>query len=140
MSVKTLILFTMAFALTVGLSGCDRGGQTPPSNAVGVASGAIHGNLQITSWGPEHTNAGVAFNAQPDGTAALWVRVNHSLDGAEATIDFNGHPLTAAVQGELVTASVPASLYAATGTYPLHVSVKQGASVAQSNDVKFVVE
>ncbi|MEO9090908.1 MAG: hypothetical protein ABI247_11320 [Rhodanobacter sp.] len=140
MSVKYLILFTMAFALTLGLSGCDRGGKAPPSNTAGVTSGAIHGDLQITSWGPDRTKAGVIFNAQPDGNAALWIRVNHSLDGTEATIDFNGHPLTAAVQGELVTTSVPSSLYAAPGTYPLHVSVKQGASVVHSNDVKFVVE
>jgi len=65
--------------------------------------------------------------------------VNKSLDGTVATIDFDSHPLTAAVQGELLTASVPSSLYAAPGTYPLHVSAKQGASVVQSNDVKFVV-
>lgn len=140
MSVKSLILFTMVFALAVGLSGCDRGGQAPSSNATGVASGALPASLQITSWGPDRTKAGVAFNAQPDGNAALWIRVNHSLDGADATIDFNGHSLTATVQGELVTASVPESLYAATGTFPLHVSVKRRASVVQSNDVKFVIE
>lgn len=135
MFVKSLMMVIVAIGLAMGLSGCSGGEQSPSSNAVG----AIQGNLQITGWGPEGTKAGVVFNAQPDGSAALWIRVNKSLDGGVATIDFDNHPLTAAVQGELLTASVPASLYAAPGTYPLHVSVKQGVSVVQSNDVKFVV-
>src|SRR6185312_931876 len=135
MFVKSLMMVIVATGLAMGLSGCSGGEQSPSSNAVG----AIQGNLQITGWGPEGTKAGVVFNAQPDGSAALWIRVNKSLDGGVATIDFDNHPLAAAVQGELLTASVPASLHAAPGTYPLHVSVKQGVSVVQSNDVKFVV-
>lgn len=140
MFVKSLMLLIVAIGLSTGLSGCGRGGQSPSPNPAATASDVTRGNLQITSWGPQHTKAGVAFNVQPDGSAALWIRVNHSLDGAQATIEFSGHPLTTAVQGELLTANMPSPLYAAPGTYQLHVSVKQGSSVVQSNDVKFVVE
>ena len=140
MFVKSKMLSILAMGLAIGLSGCGRSGQSPSSNAADATGGAIHGNLQITDWGPAVTRAGVVFNAQPDGSAALWIRVNQSLDGAVVTIDFDGHPLTAAVQGELLTAGVPSSLYAAPGTYALHVSVKQGVAVVQSNEVKFVVD
>ncbi len=141
MFVKSLLLFIVVIGLATSVSGCGRGDQSPSSpGEATAASGATHENLQITNWGPQRTPAGVVFNAQPDGNAALWIRMNQSLDGAMATIDFNGHQLTATVQGELVTAIVPASLYAASGTYPLHVSVKHGVSMLQSNNVQFVVE
>lgn len=66
--------------------------------------------------------------------------MNRSLNGADVVVDFNGQPLTTAVQGDLVTATVPPSLFAAQGTYALHVSVKQDSAEVQSNGVSFVVE
>ncbi len=140
MSTKTLILFSLVLGLAVGLAGCDRGDQALPSNTTDQTAAVVEGALQITNWGPDRTKAGIAFNAQPDGSAALWIRLNQSLDGADVAIDFNGHSLATVVQGELVTAIVPPSLYAVPGTYALHVTVKQGATPVQSNDVDFVVE
>jgi hypothetical protein len=145
MFAKTLMLFSLALGSAVGLIGCGRGDQTPPSNTpssntAGHGAAGVTGALQITSWGPDRTKTGVAFNSQPDGSSALWVRLNRTLSGGTVSVDFNGHPLAAVVQGELVTVSVPTSLYATPGTYALHVTVKQGAATVQSNDVKFVVE
>lgn len=140
MSTRTLILFSVALALAIGLAGCGQGDQGSPPNTAGQHAAAVTRGLQITSWGPDRTKAGKVFNAQPDGSAALWIRLNRSLSGDAVTVDFNGHPLPAAVQGELVTASVPPALYAGSGTYPLHVTAKQSAATVHSNDVHFVVE
>lgn len=140
MSTKKLIVCTLVAGLTLGLSGCDHGGQSPSTNAPDKAAGAAQSSLQITKWGPDRTKAGVVFNEQSDGSAALWIRMNRSLSGADVVVDFNGQPLTTAVQGDLVTATVPPSLFAAQGTYALHVSVKQDGAVVQSNGVSFVVE
>jgi hypothetical protein len=140
MSTKILVLCSLALGLAVGLAGCDRGDQAAPSNTADQTAGAAARPLKITSWGPDRTKAGVAFNAQPDGSAALWTRLNRPLSSGAVTVDFNGHPLPAAVQGDLVTASVPQPLYAVAGTYALHVTVKQGAVTVHSNDVKFLVE
>ena len=140
MCTRTPILFSLALALVVGLAGCDQGDQASPSDTAGQHAAAVTGALQITSWGPDRTKAGAVFNAQPDGSAALWIRLNQSLSGDVVSVDFDGHPLPAAVQGQLVTASVPPPLHASPGTYALHVTVKQSAAAVHSNDVKFVVE
>jgi len=140
MSIKKLIVFTLVVGLTLGLSGCGHDDQSLSTNAPDKAADVTQSSLQITKWGPDRTKAGVVFNEQSDGSAALWIRMNKSLNGADVVVDFNGQPLTTAVQGELVTATVPPSLFAAPGTYALHVSVKQGSAVVQSNGVTFLVE
>lgn len=143
MSTKALITFAMVFGFAVALSGCGHGDESPAPNATNATTqtaGTVKESLKITSWGPQQTKAGEPFNVQPSGNSALWIHVNQPLNGGDVTIDFNGHPLNAAVQGELVTASVPSTLYAAAGKYGLHVTVKKGASAVRSNEVKFVVE
>jgi len=140
MPTKKLIVCTLVAGLTLGLSGCDHGGQSSSTNAPDKATDVAQSSLQITRWGPDRTKAGVVFNEQSDGSAALWIRMNKSLSGADVVVNFNGQPLTTAVQDDLVTATVPPSLFAAQGTYALHVSVKQDSAEVQSNDVSFVVE
>lgn len=133
-------LTAVAAALLVacGQHGSDTaGGQ---ASAQVSANAAVPGNLRITSYGPDHTKAGVAFNVQPGGEAALWVRLNHSLDGHVAAIDFDGTLLQGNISGNLVTAGVPAPLYAKPGTFALHVIARAGNQPVQSNDVTFKVE
>lgn len=139
-AIKILVVCTLSVGLMLGLSSCGRDGTSSAPTAGDQAAGILKGNLQIASWGPDRTKAGVVFNAQPDGSAALWARVNQSLDGTDVTMDFDGRPLTTAVQGELVTASVPPALYAESGTHAVRINVKQGTAEVQSNTVQFLVE
>src|SRR6185312_15076200 len=113
MSTKKLIVFTLVIGLTLGLSGCGHDDQSSSTNTPDKAADVTQSSLQITKWGPDRTKAGVVFNEQSDGSAALWIRMNKSLNGADVVVDFNGQPLTTAVQGDLVTATVPPSLFAA---------------------------
>ena len=143
MSIKNrLCLCLILPALAMGLAACGQHGNGTAANgqASAPASAAIPGNLEITSWGPQSTKAGEVFNKQPDGGAALWVRVNQPLDGEVAAIEFNGTLLQGIVSGNLVTAIVPAPLYARPGTFNLHVIVRKGSRTEQSKDVKFTVD
>jgi hypothetical protein len=113
------------FVLLLFLASCGSSGSTS--------------NLAIVSWGPNGTRAGVAFNAQPNGVAAFWVNVDREL-GSKAYITLNGFKLNSTVSGKLITAAVPATLYAQPGTYPLNVvDVIDGKEVT-SNSVNFVVK
>lgn len=96
-------------------------------------------SLAITSWGPNTTQAGVAFNIQPDGSAAFWVNVDRELDG-NAYISLNGFKLKSTVSGKLITAGVPAALYAQPGTYPLNVVDMIDGKEVTSNSVDFIVK
>jgi len=96
-------------------------------------------SLAITSWGPNTTQAGVAFNVQPDGSAALWVDVDQELDG-KAYLSLNGFKLKSSVSGKLITAGVPAVLYAQPGTYLLNVVDVIDGKEVKSNSVKFMVK
>ena len=96
-------------------------------------------SLAITSWGPNTTQAGVAFNVQPDGSAAFWVDVDQELDG-NAYISLNGVKLKSNVSGKLITAGVPAALYVQPGTYPLYVVDQIDGKEVKSNSVDFIVK
>lgn len=130
----------MVAALT--LAGCGDHASAPAGTgaAPALSTSASSAALSITSWGPQETKAGEAFNKQPDGSAALWIRLNHSLDGEEAAVEFNGVLLPANISGNLVTVTVPAHLYASAGRVNLHVVAREGTQSVQSNDVTFTVD
>lgn len=133
-----LIAAVMPVLVACGQQGSGTAGEQ--ASAQVSAKAAVSGNLKITSYGPDHTKAGVAFNVQPDGEAALWVRLNRPLDGDVVAIDFNGTLLQGNNSGNLVTAGVPAPLYAKPGTFTLHVIARVDNRPVQSNDVTFKVE
>ena len=111
-----------------------------PASAAATSATTAPSRLKITSWGPHSTKAGEAFNKQPDGSAALWIRLNQSLDGDVAAVEFNGVLLQGNISGNLVTTGVPADLYAKPGVYTMHVLARKGERTTQTNDVKFTVD
>lgn len=130
--------------LVLVLAACAQhpGGAAASAQASAAASAKsdVHRALKITRYGPDRTKAGVAFNVQPNGEAALWVRLNQALTGHDAAIELNGTLLQGTVSGNLVTAAVPAPLYAKPGTFTLFVIARQESHTIQSNGVKFTVE
>lgn len=130
-------------AIAVALAAC---GHTAGAAANGQASvsgssaSGMHDPLKITRYGPNSTKAGVPFNVQPNGKAALWVRLNQTLNGDDTAIELDGILLHGTVSGNLVTATVPKSLYGTPGTFTLFVIARQGSRTVQSNGVKFTVE
>ena len=60
---------------------------------------------QVERWGPDHANQGQAFNEQPDGSAAFWIRIGCAPESARVLLDGNVLPTT--VRTGLVTARVP---------------------------------
>lgn len=139
-----LTLFKVgALALMLLLPGCSKeGGYSVPEKSEASSSErpATPLSLTITSWGPQSTTAGEIFNAQPNGQAAFWMRVDQSLDGSDSVITLDGAPLQSAISGTQITASVPADLYAKPGKYTLHVVMKKGHASIQSNNVMFLVK
>jgi len=146
---KTIVYFAAVLTLGVTLPGCSKEGGYPPpglaqaasnaKQAAGIDKGAATTGLRIITWGPESTAVGEAFNVQPDGHAALWIRVNQSMDGSASVITMDGKPLQSAISGRLITAFVPPGIYARAGVHALHVTMKNGVVSVESNDVKFVV-
>lgn len=137
-----VLLGVFAIPMALGLAACGHGSTGTATSAATSAttSAAVPDQLEITSYGPDHAKAGVAFNVQPDGGAAMWIRLNQSLDGDEAAIDFNGTLLPGNISGNLVTVAVPASMYAKPGIFTLRVIARKGARSVKSSDVKFTVE
>ena len=138
---------SMALAVAVAflLSGCSQtAGDAPASGksqtAAGMNDPASHGSLKITQWGPQETAAGTAFNAQPDGSSALWIRVDQSLDGTDSAVTMDGAALHSSISGQLITAGVPASFYAASGVHNVAVVMKKGAEEVRSDNVQFTVK
>jgi hypothetical protein len=89
--------------------------------ALGSPQPGTDDQFQITAWGPDNTPAGVPFNVQPNGEAAIWIRVSRPLDPA-ARIYFGDRVLdNAAVDGDLITAFIPRDLYDQAGDESVYV-------------------
>jgi hypothetical protein len=73
----------------------------------------------VEAYGPTGTQAGEAFNRQPDGSSALWLR----LPGLRptASLRFDGRPLASAIAGDGISAVVPPELFATPGRHWLQV-------------------
>lgn len=108
--------------------------------ALGTARPVLDEHFQITAWGPDNTQAGVPFNMQPNGDAALWIRVNRSLDKG-ARIYFGDRVLDDAnVADTLITAYVPRDLYAKSGNDAVYVLEMYQGRLVKTNDVSFSVK
>lgn len=137
----TLCAATVLVALALAACGNQQAAQTETSGkSTETATAALPGNLKITSWGPEGTQAGAVFNKQPDGSAALWIRLDQPLTGDVAGVEFNGVLLEGNISGNLVTVGVPTALYAKPGAFKVHVIAREGDKSTQSNDVTFTVK
>lgn len=112
------------------------GAGDAPAAAMAVPAGA----LQIIDWGPRRTSAGVAFNVQQGGHAALWIHVDRALDGQDVLVQFGDAYLEGQPSGKLVTAWVPPESYAHPGVYDVRVVARTGNARRDSNTVAFSVE
>ena len=135
----------LAVAVAFMLSGCSQTtGDTPESGKSKMAAGtnnpASHESLKITQWGPQETTAGTAFNAQPDGSSALWIRVDQSLDGTDSVVVMDGSALHSSISGQLITADVPANFYASSGVHSVAVVMKKAVEKVRSDNVQFTVK
>lgn len=143
---KLLVVCLLAVTTMLVLAGCGRSENAATSSTATSSTAASPitamstGKLAITGWGPQMTKAGEAFNVQPDGSAAMWIRLDQSLGGNDAVIEFNGTQLPTVVSGNLVTAEVPAKLYASPGNFNVHVIAHKGGQSVQSDDVTFAVK
>lgn len=121
---KTLGIFIAILSLIVILSACKK--NTGP-----------HLNLILKEVGPAKTKAGVAFNMQPDGMAAVWVAAENATE--KTAIMWGDTQIRTDYQSpQLLTAPVPAELYAKKGQFQIYlVDTKTGA---KSNSLVFIVE
>lgn len=72
---------------------------------------------KVERWGPDHAPQGQAFNEQPDGSAAFWVRIGCAPESAELVL--SDTPLPTTVSSGIVTARVPHYAELATGEHKL---------------------
>jgi peptidoglycan/LPS O-acetylase OafA/YrhL len=87
----------------------------------GYSNGVYAQNgLLITAFGPTPVKAGVVFNPQPNGEAAMWIKTANTM-GKQAEIIFDGNPLESTVYDDHITAFVPKTLYDRPGAYPVYI-------------------
>ncbi len=74
---------------------------------------------EIERWGPDHAPQGQAFNEQPNGEAAIWVRIGCAPKNAELVLD--ERPLPTTVSSGIVTARVPHFAALSTGDHNVRI-------------------
>lgn len=97
----------VAVLVSVGVAACNQQPAQQP--------------LNVVDYGPKTSKAGVPFNMQPDGTSAAWFRMNQSMEGSTAWVNFGGSNIRADISADMVTIKVPAALYATPGVVQIVV-------------------
>jgi peptidoglycan/LPS O-acetylase OafA/YrhL len=92
--------------------------------------------IEIVTYGPHETTIGVPFNAQPDGSSALWVKPSRATGGV-LRIRFDGVLLETLDTGLVLTARVPATLLAAPRDLSIELADRDG--VVRSKPVPFQI-
>jgi hypothetical protein len=124
-------------AVAVVLAACGGGATATPQAPAPVSSTVATVAPEpflLTKLYPASTIAGQAFNAQLDGSAALSVNAQGALAGT--VIIFGGVELDTVYGKDVLTALVPADLYANPGTLEVFLRY-QGT---ESNRLPFVVQ
>jgi hypothetical protein len=91
----------------------------------------------LKELGPSKTKAGVAFNAQPDGGAAMWFKTENATQ--TLVVMWNDKQIRADFKRpDFLTAAIPKDLYSKPGQYQVYLQdTKTGA---KSNSLTFTVE
>lgn len=95
--------------------------------------------VRIIEFGPREAKKGVPFNAQLDGSSAIWLK----LEGAppEGTaVYLSGHKLETAIAPGLATAKVPPSLIATAGEKKLYLERRSVNLIDRSRSVDLRVD
>ena len=105
-------------------------------NAAAKAPPGVPAVCKIDRWGPKTSKAGQAFNRQPSGASAFWVRSSCSAKGSQ--LHLGGSPLRTTVRKGLMTAAVPNGHELAAGEHELILVV--GGSGEQVQVGTLIVE
>ena len=97
-------------------------------------------NIQIQDYGPKNAKAGVPFNAQADGSSAMWFKVNESLEGSVVNVHFGELTIPGDISGATVTIRVPQEAHVKVGTVAVSIDKVDGKSVRRSDRVTLVLE
>jgi hypothetical protein len=92
----------------------------------------------IEVFGPQPVEPSRAFNVQPDGRSAMWMRVE-SPPPAQATLIFGGTALATVVDDRIVTAAVPARLTAKPRKIPVWLEAEDVDGIRVSEPIFFEV-
>jgi len=103
----------------------------------GVVASAVS-DVRITNYGPSPIVHRESFNVQPDGSSAIWVKVNHPLSPL-SLITLGETRLVSAPSGDTITAVVPSQLFAVSGELELRVVEDIRGHPAVSPAVKWYV-
>lgn len=131
-----------AFLLAAGCSAPDSGQAPADSDRAAPSSAPVARTTRapsIVDYGPRDVTAGKVFNAQPDGQAAIWIRMDASLEGTDAVIRLGNTELKSSISDHLITALVPPEAYAKPGTLSLFVVQHVNGKELASGPVDFVV-
>ena len=95
--------------------------------------------VSIVSYGPTPVSHGRPFNVQPSGRSAIWVRID-GQSAPDMVLALGETRLTTVADGDLLTAAVPATLFAHPAVLPLSVEALRAGVRLRSPAVSFPVE
>ena len=92
----------------------------------------------IQAFGPTPVVAGKPFNVQPDGSSAMWMRLSSSAN-AKTSIVFRNQKLKTVAAGNLLSARVPAELFASPGEVDIYVVDESNTPPARTPSARLTV-
>lgn len=95
-------------------------------------------DVRIEDFGPHQSRAGHTFNQQPDGSSAIWLKLDKQPP-AGTTIVFDGKSLESSLGERVITAKVPTQLLEKAGDKALRLEWSDGKHARRSPPVTLVI-
>jgi len=109
----------------------------PQVHAAAPSPPIVH-RLTLRDFGPNEVFKGKPFNVQPDGVSAIWASSVNASSTTVLVINGTELPSVAQSDGRLVTAGVPASVFANSGVFPIYLLDRRTGE--KSDEKQFIVK
>lgn len=86
-------------------------------------------SCKIDTWGPDKGRVGEAFNRQPSGASAFWVRTKCAAEGSQLLLD--GEALKTTLRKDLLTATAPNGHQLGVGPHELELRIGSGPQLVK---------
>ncbi|MDR6936854.1 hypothetical protein [Luteibacter sp. 3190] len=138
MNAKISLVLVLGLLAACGRTMCEIPAEGAGSGPNGQIE-AIPQNFSIVDYGPRAAKINVAFNQQPDGSSAMWFKLNEDVQGTMVRVHIGASVIRGDIARDVVTIKVPSEILTKEGSLIIYLEKFEGRDISRSDTVKLEV-
>ena len=139
MNAKTFfVVFILGLLAACGRTMCEIPAEGPDGAPNGQTE-AIPQGFSIVEYGPRTAKINVPFNQQPDGSSAMWFKLNDNMQGTMVRVHVGASVIRGDIARDVVTIKVPSEILTKEGSLIIYLEKCEGRDISRSDTVKLEV-